>query len=68
MPNLQTDERVTDDAWEKARDADEADGCAAGRAHDRPGAICRRGSQCHCARPIGHPVPVDVPHGREPRR
>ena len=67
MPNLRTEEVATDAAWEKTRDADEEDCCASGRAHDRPGAICPRGSQCHCARPIGHPIPVEVPHGRETR-
>jgi len=68
MPNLLTEERVTDAAWENARDAEASDCCAAGRAHDHPGAICPRGSQCHCARPIGHPIPLEVPHGREPGR
>ena len=64
--NAKTEDRVSTDAWEKARETDAVDCCAAGRARDRPGAICSRGSQCHCARPIGHPIPVEVPHGRDP--
>jgi hypothetical protein len=68
MPDLRTGEQVTDDAREKARADDEENCCAAGREHDRPGATCGRGAQCHCARPIGHPIPVTVPHGREAGR
>jgi hypothetical protein len=68
MPNLRTDEDFADNAWEKARAADEADCCAAGLAHDRSKATCPRGSQCHCARPIGHPIAVVVPHERDARR
>ena len=68
MLTTEPDDRASDEAWEKARDADETDGCAAGRAHDHPGAICRRGSQCHCARPIGHPVPIVLPHEHDARR
>jgi len=68
MPNLQTEDRTSDAAWEKAHDAEASDCCAAGHPHDRPDTTCPRGSQCHCARPIGHPIPIEVPHGREPGR
>jgi hypothetical protein len=74
MVHLQIDDRATEDetgdneGWEKARARDEADGCAAGLTHDRPGAVCPRGSRCHCGRPIGHPVPVVVPHERDTER
>jgi len=62
MFNVETAE-VPVDAWEKTRDADE-DSCAARRAKGLPAIPCPRGSQCHCGRPIGHPIPIPP---RDPR-
>jgi hypothetical protein len=39
---------------------DEACGCVAGHAHDPVRHPCPRGTDCRCARPIGHPVPFPV--------
>jgi hypothetical protein len=60
MPNVDLDESETEASWEQARENDEADGCAAGAAHEHDAAVCRRGSDCHCARRLGPPTPLAV--------
>jgi len=67
MPIVQSDDRVDQEAWKKERAEDEADTCVAGVVHEHDH-VCRRGSQCHCARPIGHPTPVALPAPRGPHR
>lgn len=71
MPIVETDDCLAQETREKAREetraVDEADSCAAGVAHE-PDHVCTRGSQCHCARPIGHPIPVALPDPRTARR
>jgi hypothetical protein len=47
------------ESWEATHDADE-DSCAARRAKGLPEIRCTRGSQCHCGRPIGHPIPIET--------
>jgi hypothetical protein len=64
MPSLEPDDSAKNEAWEKAREEDEADTCSAGLVHDHDEAACPRGSQCRCARPIGHPTAVTVQRPR----
>jgi hypothetical protein len=68
MPNVEREDSVTEESWEKACEAEEADGCVAGAAHEHGSANCPRASACHCARPIGHPIPVAAPGSRAARR
>ena len=73
MRSHQPDDWVANEAWEEAwEEAGEsapelngADGCVARLGHEHAEAICPRTSQCHCARPIGHPIPVAGPDPRE---
>jgi hypothetical protein len=58
MPNIELDDSVTEESWQKARDADEGEGCAGGVVHEQGGPNCRRGADCRCARRIGAPIPV----------
>ena len=64
MRNQDPDDGVAREAREAMRELDEADGCVARLDHEHGETICPRTSQCHCARPIGHPIPVAVhdPH------
>ncbi len=50
------------------RELEEADSCIARRGQEHAEAVCPRSSQCHCARPIGHPIPVPVHDPREPHQ
>jgi len=59
MLNFPSHDCVAAETWANAQATDDADACAAGlpHEHDHP---CPRGSQCRCARPIGHPVAVEL--------
>jgi hypothetical protein len=60
MRSHEIDDSVSREAWETTGELDGADGCVARHEHGHGEAICPRTGQCHCARPIGHPIPVAV--------
>jgi len=66
MRDCHTDE-VPVEAREETHDADE-DSCAARRAKGLPAIRCTRGAECHCARPIGHPIPIETTSTMPARR
>jgi len=65
MPNVEPDDLVSEESWEKARETEEADSCVAGALHGHDRRSCPRASNCRCARPIGHPIPVAPDRSRD---
>ena len=65
MRSHEIDDSVAREAWNATRELDGADGCVARLGHAHGEAVCPRTGQCHCARPIGHPIPVAVENPRE---
>jgi hypothetical protein len=58
MPTAYPLESAKDEAEKAGRDSDGIYTCAAMTAREHGVRVCRRGSKCHCGRPVGPPVPV----------
>jgi hypothetical protein len=58
MPTAYPIESAKDEAEKTMRDSDGIYTCAAMTARQHGVQVCRRGSKCHCGRPVGPPVPV----------
>jgi hypothetical protein len=65
MTKPHPDDAFAMQGWEKARTLEQSCCCGADPAHAHADAPCPRGSECRCARPIGHPVPFTMPHPRD---
>ncbi|HXU02363.1 MAG TPA: hypothetical protein VN903_15460 [Polyangia bacterium] len=68
MHDLERAQYLADEAWANAPKTPELDCCVAQPDGEHCERSCPRGSACHCARPIGHPVPVEVFRPRDARR